>query len=203
MFSALTKALGGAVVGEAKEVPETWERNEDVNLCRQCYKEFTVAFRRHHCRNCGGIFCEECCVYELESGRACGGCGRAETPGKDIELHAFQIINRGVSGAAEIRRTPGRAFALEYGPFRVHPGQAAPSYGTFEFINKSDKVGISPYGRCLSQQISNYYILNLMCYLFLGHLRETQHWRRLYLGIHTAFVLCFTTKRSFKWQISW
>lgn len=37
-----------------------WESDEKVTMCKICTKEFNVARRKHHCRRCGGIFCNEC-----------------------------------------------------------------------------------------------------------------------------------------------
>ena len=38
----------------------TWTDDRDVIKCRQCEKAFSVSRRKHHCRNCGDIFCSEC-----------------------------------------------------------------------------------------------------------------------------------------------
>ena len=37
-----------------------WERDSEVSSCRGCLTPFSVTFRRHHCRNCGKIFCNTC-----------------------------------------------------------------------------------------------------------------------------------------------
>mmetsp|Transcript_48058 Transcript_48058/g.88534 ORF Transcript_48058/g.88534 Transcript_48058/m.88534 type:complete len:312 (-) Transcript_48058:151-1086(-) len=39
----------------------TWQRDEDVTDCPLCGQEFNPAFRRkHHCRQCGRVVCDEC-----------------------------------------------------------------------------------------------------------------------------------------------
>ncbi|XP_052773317.1 RUN and FYVE domain-containing protein 2-like isoform X1 [Mya arenaria] len=38
----------------------TWASDKEVTNCKQCEKAFSVARRKHHCRNCGEIFCAEC-----------------------------------------------------------------------------------------------------------------------------------------------
>ena len=40
-----------------------WEELESVNSCRHCLEDFAMPFlkRKHHCRNCGGVFCDNCC----------------------------------------------------------------------------------------------------------------------------------------------
>nr|CAG4638369.1 EOG090X043H [Cyclestheria hislopi] len=37
-----------------------WARDDEVTNCRQCEKEFNISRRKHHCRNCGDIFCSSC-----------------------------------------------------------------------------------------------------------------------------------------------
>lgn len=44
-----------AVLTEAQ-----WEADREARDCKQCGERFSVARRRHHCRNCGGIFCAQC-----------------------------------------------------------------------------------------------------------------------------------------------
>ena len=42
-----------------------WEKNESILICRGCDLEFQTFNRKHHCRSCGGIFCDTCCkLYE-------------------------------------------------------------------------------------------------------------------------------------------
>ncbi|CAF1668296.1 unnamed protein product, partial [Adineta ricciae] len=43
----------------------TWMKDEDVKDCCQCKKEFSSLRRKHHCRNCGQIFCEACAGTKL------------------------------------------------------------------------------------------------------------------------------------------
>lgn len=37
-----------------------WTEDSDVISCNLCRKEFSLIVRKHHCRNCGQIFCNEC-----------------------------------------------------------------------------------------------------------------------------------------------
>mmetsp|Transcript_35963 Transcript_35963/g.57509 ORF Transcript_35963/g.57509 Transcript_35963/m.57509 type:complete len:373 (+) Transcript_35963:67-1185(+) len=37
-----------------------WDRDEDNPLCYRCKSEFSFRNRRHHCRKCAHIFCENC-----------------------------------------------------------------------------------------------------------------------------------------------
>uniref|UniRef100_UPI00358F55FB LOW QUALITY PROTEIN: lateral signaling target protein 2 homolog n=1 Tax=Myxine glutinosa TaxID=7769 RepID=UPI00358F55FB len=42
------------------EVPPEWVPDEECNECAACCSPFTVIRRKHHCRNCGKIFCSRC-----------------------------------------------------------------------------------------------------------------------------------------------
>jgi len=42
------------------EHQEHWIDNKDVTQCPKCNTRFTYRERRHHCRKCGGIYCEKC-----------------------------------------------------------------------------------------------------------------------------------------------
>lgn len=39
-----------------------WEKNENVEFCRGCNLRFDnlVTNRKHHCRSCAGVFCDNC-----------------------------------------------------------------------------------------------------------------------------------------------
>ena len=37
-----------------------WTEDSDVISCSLCQREFSLIVRKHHCRNCGQIFCNEC-----------------------------------------------------------------------------------------------------------------------------------------------
>lgn len=38
----------------------SWEKDSEAASCKICDREFSLARRKHHCRNCGGIFCDGC-----------------------------------------------------------------------------------------------------------------------------------------------
>jgi len=38
---------------------EIWE-SDSANCCKKCQSTFRIYRRRHHCRNCAGIFCDHC-----------------------------------------------------------------------------------------------------------------------------------------------
>lgn len=44
----------------ATETPPRWIPDHEVKNCMSCVTPFTPFRRRHHCRNCGGVFCNIC-----------------------------------------------------------------------------------------------------------------------------------------------
>uniref|UniRef100_A0A673K265 phosphatidylinositol-3,5-bisphosphate 3-phosphatase n=1 Tax=Sinocyclocheilus rhinocerous TaxID=307959 RepID=A0A673K265_9TELE len=42
-----------------------WVPDHMASHCFNCDCEFWVAKRRHHCRNCGNVFCKDCCHLKL------------------------------------------------------------------------------------------------------------------------------------------
>ncbi|XP_067928545.1 early endosome antigen 1-like [Watersipora subatra] len=57
-----------------------WVEDEDVLDCTNCAKSFNVRVRKHHCRNCGNIFCHDCSSKQLQlpisskPSRVCDNC---------------------------------------------------------------------------------------------------------------------------------
>ncbi|XP_046374469.1 rab GTPase-binding effector protein 1-like isoform X1 [Haliotis rufescens] len=45
-----------------------WQHEEDVEDCNNCKQNFSVTRRKHHCRHCGKIFCNECTSKTVHSG---------------------------------------------------------------------------------------------------------------------------------------
>ncbi|XP_060524952.1 RUN and FYVE domain-containing protein 2 isoform X2 [Cylas formicarius] len=58
----------------------TWVNDKTATHCKSCCKEFNITRRRHHCRNCGEIFCNTCSenLMSLPSSakpvRVCNSC---------------------------------------------------------------------------------------------------------------------------------
>eukprot|EP01087_Luapelamoeba_hula_P014159 TRINITY_DN4103_c0_g1_i4.p1 TRINITY_DN4103_c0_g1~~TRINITY_DN4103_c0_g1_i4.p1 ORF type:complete len:148 (-),score=10.18 TRINITY_DN4103_c0_g1_i4:83-526(-) len=40
--------------------PPVWTEDDSVNECKNCIESFSFTNRRHHCRSCGQIFCNNC-----------------------------------------------------------------------------------------------------------------------------------------------
>ncbi|TRY57235.1 hypothetical protein DNTS_003306 [Danionella cerebrum] len=51
---------------ERKDTEVTrWVPDHMASHCFGCDSEFWIAKRRHHCRNCGNVFCKDCCHLKL------------------------------------------------------------------------------------------------------------------------------------------
>ena len=50
--------MSGGAGGEQRA---PWKHDSEAAACDRCKQPFNVFRRRHHCRRCGGIFCDECC----------------------------------------------------------------------------------------------------------------------------------------------
>ncbi|XP_028396421.1 rab GTPase-binding effector protein 1-like [Dendronephthya gigantea] len=61
-----------------------WEHEDDVSSCRKCEKPLDVPQDKHHCRQCGRIFCDNCTKQTLSTHssqlplRLCTDCGTTE-----------------------------------------------------------------------------------------------------------------------------
>ena len=42
-----------------------WMPDSSAKACGACKREFSLIFRRHHCRVCGKIYCDDCCNRKL------------------------------------------------------------------------------------------------------------------------------------------
>ncbi|CAG8499238.1 3671_t:CDS:2 [Paraglomus occultum] len=43
-----------------------WENDKDVPACRQCSRKFSFLIRRHHCRRCGQVVCDQCSASKIK-----------------------------------------------------------------------------------------------------------------------------------------
>ncbi|PNF28583.1 hypothetical protein B7P43_G09382 [Cryptotermes secundus] len=65
-----------------RAVADHWLKDEGADTCVDCGVRFTLYERRHHCRNCGQVFCSKCSRFESEISRlrilkpvrVCQGC---------------------------------------------------------------------------------------------------------------------------------
>ncbi|CAF4651275.1 unnamed protein product, partial [Rotaria sp. Silwood1] len=57
-----------------------WQPEEDFSDCQRCHTQFSVTWRKHHCRHCGKVLCKECTNKTVYTGpnnrpsRVCDVC---------------------------------------------------------------------------------------------------------------------------------
>lgn len=57
----MNQSLSASIIIQNKN--NTWMNDNFVYRCHCCSTEFTLFVRKHHCRNCGNIFCYTCSNY--------------------------------------------------------------------------------------------------------------------------------------------
>ncbi|VDO56688.1 unnamed protein product, partial [Onchocerca flexuosa] len=64
----------------AKQISRKWLEDSEAINCRACDKPFTLTNRKHHCRQCGQIFCASCSSFTAKIAssrnpvRVCNAC---------------------------------------------------------------------------------------------------------------------------------
>jgi len=53
-------------IKEETERKSAWVDEKSVRSCMNCSQEFSNLTRKHHCRNCGNVFCNSCSNYKLK-----------------------------------------------------------------------------------------------------------------------------------------
>ena len=62
-FDAFVGKLSHENIHEMSDYYGTpWDEDSVVTECRRCGVEFTIIIRKHHCRECGGIYCQDCAL---------------------------------------------------------------------------------------------------------------------------------------------
>ena len=71
-------------LGPLKDRKE-WSPDAEARKCQGCSVDFTMFWRRHHCRSCGGVFCANCAPKQVV--RLCNACDakRASAKGRKVE----------------------------------------------------------------------------------------------------------------------
>jgi len=63
----------------------SWVSDTIIEKCLVCDKYFSLFRRKHHCRNCGGIFCYECCSSYIKIPNFIDNCPKPEYNLLDIK----------------------------------------------------------------------------------------------------------------------
>lgn len=153
-MSSFLNALAGKFSSEQRKdlsdgLNVSWEVDKNVRFCRGCEKEFGTMLRKHHCRGCGGIFCEKCTHNNVELPdledrvRACAGCFQGETPGDRVRKIAKEMeasVGEETFAVSQVRLQHGTLYGEETDAFQRSDGARAHPAGYFELTNKSEEV---------------------------------------------------------------
>ncbi|KAK9098095.1 hypothetical protein Syun_025140 [Stephania yunnanensis] len=92
------------------EEKDHWVPDEAVTKCISCGTDFSAFVRKHHCRNCGDIFCDKCTHGRIaltteenaQPVRVCDKCmaevtqrlsHAKESASKSTGLHSHEVIH--------------------------------------------------------------------------------------------------------------
>ena len=103
-----------------------WVPDEFARACASCGRDFGLLRRRHHCRGCGEVFCDECSRARLalphlgfdEPVRACATCAAARA----VALASAAGADRGAGGEGGARHPAASASAASPGTRQVRHG---------------------------------------------------------------------------------
>ena len=70
-YPSEVKSIDGSSVEKTALI---WQSDKDVSECTCCKTEFGTFTRRHHCRMCGRVFCDECTPKNDSGIRVCLLC---------------------------------------------------------------------------------------------------------------------------------
>lgn len=66
------KSVLSVAAADAKEFQErnqdagqAWQDSSDVKQCQKCSSKFSLTNRKHHCRECGQVYCGKCSAYKI------------------------------------------------------------------------------------------------------------------------------------------
>jgi len=65
-FTNLDMSMANELANTFINVRPRWVPDEEANACKRCETVFTVVTRKHHCRNCGNVFCGNCSNQEIK-----------------------------------------------------------------------------------------------------------------------------------------
>lgn len=71
---------------DASEKTARWKADNEVTACENCRNQFSFVRRRHHCRRCGGIFCDACTKKRRTIRDPLSEEGRLRGPVKDCRV---------------------------------------------------------------------------------------------------------------------
>ncbi|XAR61636.1 Triacylglycerol lipase [Bertholletia excelsa] len=132
------------LVKPANEEKEYWVPDEAVSKCTACAKDFNAFNRKHHCRNCGDIFCDKCSRGRMaltneenaQHVRVCDRCmvevtqrlnNAKEAAHKSVGLQSHEDLAKKLQEEMERNRKAVSSGSMSDGPGRWMKEVACPS----------------------------------------------------------------------------
>jgi hypothetical protein len=129
----------------SKEHGVLWEVDQEIKQCRFCLSVFTFWNRRHHCRSCGGIFCNKCCYGDkLQCTYCLYGLSPSKallTTYKSISQYSSLTNHRFLNQEFFVSQQPKLEYGSLYDDNFVRPlGEIAHRSGYFQITNRSTQL---------------------------------------------------------------
>lgn len=91
-ISTVSMSMSASSEEEIKWVQPVWQQDSEAAQCKICAVQFSVFTRRHHCRKCGKLVCQECSLGRMKLGlhgkfaRVCDTCKPASNSGEEQKV---------------------------------------------------------------------------------------------------------------------
>ena len=74
---------------------QSWLNDDIASKCLHCNKDFSLFRRKHHCRNCGGIFCYECAYNFIQIPKFIDNCPKKQLNRYDLKTYIPSSLKKG------------------------------------------------------------------------------------------------------------
>ncbi|KAN0061179.1 Vacuolar protein-sorting-associated protein 27 [Thecaphora frezii] len=122
--------IASAALVETMTAPE-WV---DSDVCMRCRTTFTTFTRKHHCRNCGNVFCQQCSSHSMslpwfgigQDVRVCDACHARKAPPKNAtKLSRSKSASSRVPSGRDVAATHHRSQTLGGRPRKAAAGSSS------------------------------------------------------------------------------
>jgi hypothetical protein len=120
-----------------------WSPDAEAHECEGCSVAFSMFWRRHHCRSCGGVFCANCAPKQAV--RLCNTCAAKKT-----SASGRKVENGGTSSSSQPEEDSdlmAQWAADEPAAKRRSPGSATPGAVAADSNTVSDRTALLGAGK--------------------------------------------------------